>query len=277
MPSSASLGGGGTCVVFDHKTGVTEALEFLARPPRHVDPKSSRPTAVPGNPRGFFALHAKYGVLRWERVVAPAENLARFGNQVSRAFAADLTAVEAALAREPESRRIFGNVDGSGLVGEGDFFRQVDLAAVLSRIRSQGPGDFYEGALAATLVEATREAGGTLTLEDLRAYAPRWRKTVTVETGNEIVHFAPPPTAGGLVAAQMWAALARDDYADDDDDPAIRAHGLAEVFMRTYADRGRWMADDGNVAGEAEDLVSGDHVRKLMSGFARTGICPRTA
>ena len=266
MPSSASLGGGGTCVVFDHKTGVTEALEFLARPPRRVDPRSSRPSAVPGNPRGFFALHAKYGVLRWEQVVAPAENIARFGNQVSRAFATDLAAVEAALLREPESRRIFASTDGSRLVREGEFFRQVDLAGVLGRLRSQGPGDFYGGTLAATLVAATREAGGTLSLEDLRAYAPRWRKSVTVETGNEIVHFAPPPTAGGLVAAQMWAALARDDFYDDDD-PASRAHGLAEVFMRTYADRSQWMADDGNVAGVAEELVSGDHVKSLMSGF----------
>ena len=263
LPSSASLGGGGTCVVFDHKTGTVEALEFLAQRPRRVDPGAIRPTAVPGNPRGFFALHARYGVLRWEQVVSPAENLARFGNLVSRAFAADLGAVEAALMLEPESRRIFGAKDGSRLVREGEFLRQVDLAAVLGRLRSQGPGDFYEGALAATLVEGAREAGGSLSLEDLRAYAPRWRRTIAVPTGNETAHFAPPPAAGGLVAAQMWAALAR----DADDDPVDRAHRLAEVFMRVYADRGRWLAADGASVGAPADLVAESHVAALMDSF----------
>ena len=97
LPSSASLGGGGVCLVHDTPSARTEAIRFLARRPADVPPGTARPSAVPGNPRGFFALHSKYGVLRWEQVVAPAEGLARFGTPVSRALARDLKQVGTAL------------------------------------------------------------------------------------------------------------------------------------------------------------------------------------
>ncbi len=55
-PSSASLGGGGVCVVEDIETETTRALHFLAGAPGQVPPTATRPSAVPGNVRGFSAL-----------------------------------------------------------------------------------------------------------------------------------------------------------------------------------------------------------------------------
>ncbi len=55
-PSSASLGGGGVCVVEDIGTETTRALHFLAGVPGTVPPTATRPSAVPGNVRGFSAL-----------------------------------------------------------------------------------------------------------------------------------------------------------------------------------------------------------------------------
>ena len=60
MPSSASLGGGGVCLAYDNRTKKTEALDFLPRAPRAIPAGTPRPSAVPGNVRGFFVLHAKY-------------------------------------------------------------------------------------------------------------------------------------------------------------------------------------------------------------------------
>ena len=82
LPSSAGLGGGGVCMVYDPaRKNDPEVLDFVARAPRSIPSTAVRPSGIPGNARGFFALYSKYGRLRWSSLVAPAENLARFGIQ----------------------------------------------------------------------------------------------------------------------------------------------------------------------------------------------------
>ena len=266
LPSSASLGGGGVCLVHDAKSARTEALQFLARRPAVVPPGTLRPNAVPGNPRGLFALHSKYGGLRWEQVVAPAESLARFGTPVSRALARDLDQVGDALLAEPANRTLFERPDGQGVLREGGFMTQVGLAAQLSRLRSLGPGDFYVGRSARTLVDAVTQAGGSLSTEDLRSYAPAWSEPAAVPFGNKTAYFAPPPAAAGGVAAQMWALLTRDDAYDDSEDDE-RPHLFVEVALRAFADRGQWMGDDGTSRLVPGDLTSGARLDALMATY----------
>jgi gamma-glutamyltranspeptidase / glutathione hydrolase len=207
LPSAASLGGGGVCVGFDSASGEVQALEFFARRPTVAGTDADRPSAVPGNVRGFFAFHARYGRLRWSQLISPAENMARFGFRVSRALARDIQQVEGALAADPDTLRVFSGPDRAGLVREGDFLRQVELAAVLARVRAEGAGPFYTGSFARQLVEAAEAAGGTLSSSDLHGYAPTWRETVVVPTGNQTAHFPPAPAVGGAIAAEMWTSL----------------------------------------------------------------------
>jgi len=263
LPSSASLGGGGACVVFDKKSQTIEALDFLARAPARIGPSVDRPSAVPLNPRGMFALHAKYGRMRWEQLVSPAANLARFGNPLSRALARDLYAAEGPLLADRESRRIFTRPDGS-IVREGDVIEQLDLAAVLSLVR-RAPGAFYSGPFARKLVKAVKEAGGSLTIEDLRGAIPRWRPTVAVNYGLLTAHFAPTP--GGVTAAQIWTALTKvESYRSADNEE--RPHLFAETAMRAFADRGRWSTDGLDIEVPLDDLVSTAHVEAMMSGYS---------
>ena len=263
LPSSASLGGGGACVVFDKKSQTIEALDFLARAPARIGPSVDRPSAVPLNPRGMFALHAKYGRLRWEQLVSPAANLARFGNPLSRALARDLYAAEGPLLADRESRRIFTRPDGS-IVREGDVIEQLDLAAVLSLVR-RAPGAFYSGPFARKLVKAVKEAGGSLTIEDLRGAIPRWRPTVAVNYGLLTAHFAPTPA--GVTAAQIWTALTKvESYRSADNEE--RPHLFAETAMRAFADRGRWSTDGLDIEVPLDDLVSTAHVETMMSGYS---------
>jgi gamma-glutamyltranspeptidase/glutathione hydrolase len=266
LPSSASLGGGGVCLAFDSEKGEIRALDFLARPPRRVVPGADRPTAVPGNVRGFYALHARYGRLTWSQVLGPAESLARFGVRVSRAFARDLEQVEDALMVEPETRRVFAVKDGTRLVREGDFLRQPELAAVLSLIRVELPGKFYGGPLARKIAASAEEAGGSLDIEDLRDYKPVWRDTITLPLGDEVVHFAPPPATGGAVAAEMWAMLADDDRYEDAS-VEERHHLVAEAALRAYADRARWEDGRGASAVDLQTLVSDPHIEDMMANY----------
>ncbi|MGF1641556.1 MAG: gamma-glutamyltransferase [Rhodospirillales bacterium] len=266
LPSAASLGGGGVCVAFDAGRGEARALEFLARAPRRVAADADRPTAIPGNVRGFFLLHARYGRLTWSQVLGPAESLARDGIRVSRAFASDLGQVADALLAEPETRRVFAVAGGGRIVGEGDVLRQPELASVLSMIRIELPGRFYTGPLAATLAAAAAEAGGSLDTEDLRDYRPVWRDPISLPFDNEVVLFAPPPPPGGLLAAQLWTILTeRNRYRNAP--AAERPHLRAEAMLRAYADRTRWRLDDEAAAAEVEARLARPHIDALMADY----------
>jgi len=266
LPSAASLGGGGVCVAYDSDKLEVRALDFLARPPARVPAEADRPSAVPANARGFFALHARFGKLRWSQLLAPAENLARFGVQVSRAFGKDLKQVEGALLAEPETRRIFKSSNTEQIIAEGDFLRQPDLSSVISNIRANGPGRFYTGPMAQQLVEAVREAGGSLESSDLQNYQPIWRDTLRFALGRDVVHFPPPPPAGGAVAAQMWAMLDNGDRFEDASQEE-RPHLLAEASLRAFSERERWAYDQGLIGIGAEELVADYHIDELMDSY----------
>lgn len=264
LPSSASLGGGGACVAFDSDKSTTKAILFLPKGSTAVTATSDRPSAVPASVRGMVLLHARFGRLRWEQLLAPAESLARFGFPVSRALVSDLTPLRRALRSDPEFARIFSSPRGAGLVEEGDPLIQVELAAVISRIRTQGAGAFYTGPLAQRLVDSVKAAGGSLTVEELRDYAPSVVDPIQVPWGNEVAHFAPPPAAGGAVAAQMWALL--EDQGFGNASPERRQAMLVDVGARVMADREQWMRADGSATVDPQSLVAASRLKEIMAG-----------
>jgi len=267
LPSTASLGSGGACLAFNRTVngGVPRALSFLPGTPAAIPPGADRPSAVPGSVRGFYALHARAGRFRWEQLIAPAENLARFGTPVSRALAADLDQVGPALLNDVETARVFGRSDGS-LVREGDIVRQIELAATLGRLRLMGPGEFYTGRLASQIVAGTSAAGGSLSTDDLRSFAPEWHDTLTLPFGNHRIHFAPPP-AGGASAAQMWGILTQVRSLAGAA-PAERAHLIAEAQIRAFADRTRWMGARGGSTEPPASLVASDTLRAVFANYS---------
>ncbi len=265
LPSSAGLGGGGVCVVRDHASGTTEVIDFLPPAPAAVPPTADRPSAIPAMSRGLFAMHSRYGRLPWGLLVGPAEKLARFGVQVSRALARDMGQVGPALLADRQAQVIFGADEGQRAVREGDFLTQLDLAVTLGRLRTIGPGDLYSGQRTKMLIAAVAQAGGSLSAEDLRDYVPVWRETIRVPVGNETAHFAPPPAMAGVVAAQMLAMLADDDRYEDAS-PAERAHLVSEAAMRAFADRRRWLGAEAETAA----LVDESAIERLMVRYSDT-------
>lgn len=267
LPSSASLGGGGVCLGFDAESGQVVAVDFTARAPAVTPADADRPAGTPGFVRGMFAFHARFGRLAWSQVLAPAEKFARFGFRVSRALANDLREMERPLLADDEVRRIFLSGRGDHIVGEGELLTQVELAAVLGRIRSGGAGAFYTGGFPHTFADAATAAGGGLSVEDVRNTRPVIIPTITLPVGNNVAHFAAPPAAGGAVAAQIWAML-------EDDFPGASPQGrlalLAEAGHATAVDRDRWEQLDGASSVPAQDLVAPSRLAQLMNNGRAT-------
>jgi gamma-glutamyltranspeptidase/glutathione hydrolase len=257
LPSRAGLGGGGVCVLFDSSERNGELIDFL--------PRRSGSGLAPLGVRAMAALHARHGRQRWEEIVGAAENLARFGHGVSRAFARDLAYAEPLLRGDSELARSFRTAAGT-VPTEGDRLVQGTLATVLGGIRAQGASYVHSGPFAERFVDATLAAGLPIEMADLRQSVPRVSEALAVKVGNDMAYFTGPP-AGGILAAQLWRVLTDEaDYRGADG--ADRGHLFAEAAMRAFAGRRSWLgspAADGSEAGAA--LVEVARIQALLADY----------
>jgi gamma-glutamyltranspeptidase/glutathione hydrolase len=252
MPAAAGLGGGGVCLVNDPDKKAADAFDFLPRAAK------GGLVAIPGNVRGMAAINARYGKLPWAQLVAPAADLASNGTPVSRALSTDMKAAGARLTEDPQMAAIFAKTDGSGLLDESDNLRQVDLGATLERIRVNGVNELYSGLLGQKLAEAAQSIGAPLTIEDMRAAKTVNYKPAEIAVGDHALMFPAPPSAGGILAAQMVEALDRGDAGD----PVF----MAKAVNGLVADRESWMKPGGDVTKPVADLLSEDHVQAAVRG-----------
>jgi len=197
-PNGAALGAGGVCVASDAALKKAETIEFPALPG-----KDGGPVPIPGLVRGLGLLQGKYGRLRWEAVVAPAEQLARFGEATSRAFIQAAVEVQPPVTSTPGLRPIFTAANGGLIAQEGERRVQPALASVLSRLRQGGPAEFYTGQLARQVHADIVGAGGKVTLEELSSYAVAVNKPIEIPFENSVVLYTPNTPAGGAVAAWL--------------------------------------------------------------------------
>ena len=201
-PHAAALGGGGSCLYYDRKSNKVEALEFPIR-----RAAAGGPVGVPGNVRGFTALQARYGVLKWSSVLAPAESLARFGVPVSRAFAAAGDSLPLDTVLNEPARQVLMRADGR-IKDEGDTLEQVALSTLLARLRIAGGADLYIGQAGKLFVEGANQQGARLSMDDMRATLPRWRKPRQVEAGNLRMNVI--DNGGGRAFSAFWSRAYRD-------------------------------------------------------------------
>ncbi|GEO80898.1 gamma-glutamyltransferase [Pararhodospirillum oryzae] len=253
LPSSAGLGGGGVCLAYDPKTNVAETLDFRATPAGARGAAGG--VAVPALARGLFALQARFGTLRWESVVAPAENLARFGFPVPRALVQRL-----------------GGARAPGLpagVVEGQVVALPALAATLGRVRQRGAGDLHDGMLARDVVRAAGAAGFGLTLDDLRAQVPAWRPASDAPAGYETSHRAVFGEGAGSASDRAGTSFVVADR-----------HGAAVACALTMGQpfgTGTMLSDLGLVlaapveTGLATMLVTNHHSHEFHLAVAATG------
>ena len=269
LPSTASLGGGGVCLVHESVTGRTIILDFTATAPTSLPPKATRASATPGVVKGMYELHRRYGRASWGKLIKPAEQLARFGVPVSRALANDLRLAATDFFMDPNAKFIFANPDGTPLA-EGDILEQFNLARVLTRLRRHGVGDFYTGQTATALIHGAELGKASLSRADLGNTQALWRDPVATEIGQFTVFTSPRPTAGAVTALQIWAMVANTNrYVESSE--TERKHLFAESSMRAFLDRGSKLFVDGDEAAPLNELLDQKYLGKLMSSYKPNG------
>lgn len=199
-PAAASLGGGGICLVHRPDPVKSEMLDFPVRPAARGGPIGV-PAAVPA----MYALHARYGKLRWANVLVPGEQLARFGHPMSRATAQAVRATSLGLL--DTAAPIYG-APGGDVLQEGQTFRNSALGATIGRLRTAGPQELHRGQLARSLVEDIAGAGGQVDEQDLRTVAPGWSAPIVIEYDNSQLLVA--NNVAGEVFRDLWTDLVRE-------------------------------------------------------------------
>ncbi len=202
MPSRAGLMGGGACLAYSVERRQVDSFVFAPGAPASTA-GADRPAAVPMMARGLYMLGARHGSRPFEVLLKPAEDAARSGVRVTRAFAQDLAAVARPLFADPQARKIFSTADGAPLT-EGATLTQPELAASLARIRTGGVGDLYQGTFAQMIAEQSPRVGARLSAGEMRQALPQTSAPLTVKVGDDVVHVV--PTAGGQQTADALRA-----------------------------------------------------------------------
>jgi len=269
LPSRVGIAGGGVCVAHNSGLGNQKGAAF-------VDVIQFLPdAAVPdrpqfAGPRALAVLHARHGATRWEVLLNDAERMARGGYGISRAFASDLAAAADFVSANPDLRNAFSNRSGS-LAREGDQITLLELSGLISGLRRQGAGYLYSGAFANRLVESAAALGVPITTQQLRDSVPLLSEPLVVPYGDNEAYFAPTPSDGGLLAAQIWGMLTEvEDYKSAS--PAERAHMLAEAGQRAFAARGSWLGRE--TADRGTSLVADNHLERLLAGYSASRHSP---
>jgi gamma-glutamyltranspeptidase / glutathione hydrolase len=316
-PYSCGIGGGGFMVLHLSPDGRAQLKALGKVAPEHiainyremapaaagpdhfetaVDPdastKGGRAVAVPGSVAGLLhALH-RYGTMDRADVLAPAIRAAEEG------FAADAHYIRTnedlikEFQERPELRDRFAFVWRryllEGRVKEGDRIRVPEQAHALRLIAEHGAAGFYEGALAAAMVEAVVRDRGAMTLEDLEEYRIAETPPLTADIFGRRFITVPPPSSGGLAMLETLRvfervmpgsagtprmrvrsqAMSRDVASSLGEGPlqaiAIElwrlspeyAHALAESFKNAFADRSRHLADPAFVHVPVGELLA---------------------
>ena len=223
-PRAGNIGGGGFMIIHSADAKQDIAIDYRETAPaattREIflgadgkpDIAKSRDSAlgigVPGTVAGLTLALEKYGsgTLTLADILKPAIELAAKGTLITDDSADTLPDWHKRLAKWPSSAKIFSRADGSSL-REGDTLVQSDLAATLMAISEQGPRGFYQGPVAEKLVKSIGDAGGIMTLDDLKSYQPVVRSPVRGNyRGYDIVSM-PQPSSGGVVLLETLNIL----------------------------------------------------------------------
>ena len=283
-PRAGNIGGGGFMVIHSRDRNEDVAIDYRETAPAATtsdiflgadgkpDIAKSRDSAlgigVPGTVAGLAAALDKYGSGNFTLadLVKPGIALATDGTVITDDSADTLPDWHKRLARWPASAKIFSRADGTSL-REGDRLVQTDLAATLSAIAEQGPRGFYEGPVAEKLVKAIGDAGGIMTLDDLKSYRPVIRAPVRgTYRGYDIISM-PQPSSGGVVLVEILNILEGFPMHDMKQGSAPSLHVMIEAMKRAYADRARYLGDPAFVKAPIATLISKDYAAKQRASI----------
>ncbi|CAA7037116.1 unnamed protein product [Microthlaspi erraticum] len=273
-PSSSGIGGGSLMVVSSSSASVATAYDMRETAPlaasqdmfenreedRVVGPLS---IAVPGEIAGLYKAWETHGRVQWKLLVEPSIKLAREGFEVGSHLAFALSKNEDMIKNDPGLKSVFTN--GDELSKKGDICYNLKLAETLEAVAERGMKAFYEEDVAEKLVNDVLEAGGIMTMEDLKIYEVKVTDAMVIDDvmGYKIQGMW-PPACGTTGFAMVMNVL--DRYTKEKDtDENLGLHRVIEVMKHMVAAR-MDLADPAYVNGISnvvDNLLSKSYAERI--------------
>ncbi|MGI2046846.1 gamma-glutamyltransferase [Shewanella oncorhynchi] len=289
LPRAGNIGGGGFMLVHIAKENKTIAIDYREMAPSKAKKnifldengdaveKLSREhglaVGVPGTVMGMSLALEKYGTMTLAQVTAPAIKMAQEGISITPDLAQSLAGLKRRMAQWPTTAAIFYKADGSDYQVD-DILKQPELAHSLSLIAEKGTKGFYEGETATKLINAVKDAGGIMTLDDLKNYKVVEREPVRGEyRGYEVVSM-PPPSSGGVHIIEMLNVLQQFPIDKLGHNTAQTIHLMAETMKYAYSDRSEYLGDPDFYKVPVRALTSKDYAQKIASQIAMNKATP---
>lgn len=277
-PYAGNIGGGGF-MVYRKNDRTTGTLDFREKAPaaahrnmylntegQPIDQLSTHgalSVGVPGTIAGIFAVHQKFGSLPMATLMAPAIALAKRGVVVTERQQQQI------IKNQKEIMRISGH---QTLYAQnfqiGDTLKYPALALTLERISQNGSKEFYQGETAQKLVSFLQQKGGIISLEDLKNYAPVWRKPHIFNFQNLRIVSMSPPSSGGITLNQIMQMLAPHQLKKYGHNQARYVQLITEAERRAYADRNYFLGDPDFVKIPTSQLVDKNYLKQRMKTFS---------
>ncbi|CAH1233823.1 GGT1 [Branchiostoma lanceolatum] len=250
---SMGIGGGFFMTVYNATTNTAEVINARETAPAgasmNMFENASSTTgglavAVPGEIRGYWEAHQRYGKLPWKELFQPTIQLAEEGFCIGRAMAVAIKDTEDEI-KNPESRmcEVFCDENGN-ILGENQIMKRLQLAQTLRWIAAGNADTLYTGEIAAYLVNDIQDANGIITEQDLRDYQVNVTSALSISLdgpGGTLTVLSPPPPASGAVLSLILHIL--DGYGfspssvDGVDNQVLTYHRMVEAFKFGFAKR----------------------------------------
>eukprot|EP01041_Mallomonas_annulata_P001073 gene1073-2101_t len=194
-----------------------------------LDASSGLCVTVPGAASLWEELVITHGRLPLLEVLTPAIELAEKGYPVG-PVSADMWTSNANTIQGEEAKRLYF-VDGRP-PRCGDVMTNKDLACTLREMAMYGtPNGFYRGRIAESIVDATHQHGGVLTMGDLGNHFTECETPISACYRGIRVYEPPPPTQGiaALMALKTMEKLFPDETITGDSDLNSQSAGSMTV------------------------------------------------
>lgn len=190
--------------------------------------------AVPGELKGMWELHKKYGKLKWNEVIQPVIDLCRRGHLVTEYLARVLRVRENAIKTIPSLREVFVNPATGEIWNANDRIKRLAYADTLETIAVEGADTIYKmGKIGKQLLSDIKEFGGILTEEDFIDYEVKWLKPLVTMLKNGERLYTMPLSGSGSILIFVMNLLKGFEMKQD----TLSYHRMIEAFKFAYARR----------------------------------------
>lgn len=205
---SSGIGGGGFMLIRKPAEGgdVVDMVDFRETAPADITVEylqakadltkvSGTSVAVPGEIKGLYMAHKKYGRLTWKELFTKNIEIAS-GFEASEQLCRRLKKLRTYIFADEGLRKTYTR--GGSLVVPGQRVERRNYARTLETI-AEDPESFYTGEIAEKIVRSVRSNGGVLKKQDLASYKAVHRKVLTGKYRDYTVYTTNLPTSGAFI------------------------------------------------------------------------------